>query len=144
MRLWICLLADGRHQALVRRNMAWRIASSLGACKRSIFREKERKFYDANRRSSQCGQYEQAGHCQYDEDGEDQRDGFVSRFELVLSLWQPQLHDPRYQMMYAFVSPCRTDFSEILITPREYKTHLSDSRLRKSSGENLYRLSDRS
>lgn len=37
---------------------------------------------------------------------------------------------PRYQMMYAFVSPCRTDFSEMLMTPRVYQTEPSDSRLR--------------
>ncbi|HXX40972.1 MAG TPA: hypothetical protein VEI58_01755 [Chthoniobacterales bacterium] len=38
---------------------------------------------------------------------------------------------PRYQMMYAFVSSCRTDFSELLMTPRVYTRRPTDSRLRR-------------
>jgi hypothetical protein len=38
---------------------------------------------------------------------------------------------PRYQMMYAFVSPCRTDFSDMLMKPRVYTRQQSDSRLRR-------------
>jgi hypothetical protein len=38
---------------------------------------------------------------------------------------------PRYQMMYAYVSPCRTDFSDILVKPRVYTQRPTDSRLRR-------------
>jgi hypothetical protein len=38
---------------------------------------------------------------------------------------------PRYQMMYAFVSSCRTDFSDLLMTPRVYTRQPADSRLRR-------------
>jgi hypothetical protein len=38
---------------------------------------------------------------------------------------------PRYQMMYAFVSPCRTDFSDMLVKPRLYTRQTADSRLRR-------------
>ena len=38
---------------------------------------------------------------------------------------------PRYQMMYAYVSPCRTDFSDMLIKPRIYTRQPTDSRLRR-------------
>jgi hypothetical protein len=38
---------------------------------------------------------------------------------------------PRYQMMYAFVSPCRTDFSDMLVKPRVYTRQPTDSRLRR-------------
>jgi hypothetical protein len=34
-------------------------------------------------------------------------------------------------MMYAFVSPCRTDFSDMLIKPRVYTRQPTDSRLRR-------------
>lgn len=38
---------------------------------------------------------------------------------------------PRYQMMYAYVSPCRTDFSDLLVKPRVYTRRPTDSRLRR-------------
>ena len=38
---------------------------------------------------------------------------------------------PRYQAMYAFVSPCRTDFSDMLVKPRVYTRQPTDSRLRR-------------
>ena len=38
---------------------------------------------------------------------------------------------PRYQMMNAFVSSCRTDFSDMLIKPRVYTRQQTDSRLRR-------------
>jgi len=38
---------------------------------------------------------------------------------------------PRYQAMYAFVSPCRTDFSDMLVEPRVYTRQPTDSRLRR-------------
>lgn len=38
---------------------------------------------------------------------------------------------PRYLLMYAYVSPCRTDFGEILMEPKIYPVRDSDSRLRK-------------
>lgn len=38
---------------------------------------------------------------------------------------------PRYQMMYAYVSPCRTDFSELLMKSRIYTRQPGDSRLRQ-------------
>lgn len=38
---------------------------------------------------------------------------------------------PRYQMMYAFVSPCRTDFSDMLVKARVYTRQPTDSRLRR-------------
>jgi hypothetical protein len=37
----------------------------------------------------------------------------------------------RYQMMYAFVSPCRTDFTEWYMTPRVFPVEETDSKLRK-------------
>jgi hypothetical protein len=33
--------------------------------------------------------------------------------------------------MYAYVSPCRTDFGEVLMDPKTYPIRDSDSRLRK-------------
>ena len=44
---------------------------------------------------------------------------------------------PRYQMMYTYVSPCRTDFTESYMTPRVFPTTANDSRLRRMA------LSDR-
>jgi hypothetical protein len=38
---------------------------------------------------------------------------------------------PRYLMMYAYVSPCRTDFGEVLLERKTYPTSDSNSRLRK-------------
>jgi len=38
---------------------------------------------------------------------------------------------PRYQIMYAYVSSCRTDFSDILVKPRVYTQRPTDSRLRR-------------
>ena len=38
---------------------------------------------------------------------------------------------PRYLLMYAYVSPCRTDFGEILMSPKTYPVRDGDSRLRK-------------
>jgi hypothetical protein len=38
---------------------------------------------------------------------------------------------PRYLLMYAYVSPCRTDFAEVLMSPKTYPTRNSDSCLRK-------------
>ena len=38
---------------------------------------------------------------------------------------------PRYQIMYAFVSSCRTDFSDMLVKPRLYTRQPTDSRLRR-------------
>jgi len=46
---------------------------------------------------------------------------------------------PRYQMMYAFVSPCRTDFSELLMKPRVYTRSAADSRLRQMVLTKSYR-----
>jgi hypothetical protein len=46
---------------------------------------------------------------------------------------------PRYQMMYAFVSPCRTDFSELLMKGRHYASDASDSRLRQMVLTKTYR-----
>ena len=46
---------------------------------------------------------------------------------------------PRYQMMYAFVSPCRTDFSDMLMKPRVYTRQPSDSRLRRMVLTKSYR-----
>lgn len=37
----------------------------------------------------------------------------------------------RYQMMYAFVSPCRTDFAEVYMQPRRFPKREGDSRLRR-------------
>lgn len=39
--------------------------------------------------------------------------------------------NPRYALMYAFVSPCRTDFAELLLKRKLYPVSSSDSRLRK-------------
>jgi hypothetical protein len=39
--------------------------------------------------------------------------------------------DPRYQAMYAYVSPCREDFSEKFLAPKRYPIGESDSLLRK-------------
>ncbi|HVY54433.1 MAG TPA: hypothetical protein VHC46_01625 [Thermodesulfobacteriota bacterium] len=39
--------------------------------------------------------------------------------------------NPRYALMYAFVSPCRTDFAEVLLERELYPVRESDSRLRK-------------
>jgi len=39
--------------------------------------------------------------------------------------------EPRYQMMYALVSPARTDFSEDVMPHRRYKIDKEDSRLRR-------------
>ncbi|MEW6144359.1 MAG: phytanoyl-CoA dioxygenase family protein [Thermodesulfobacteriota bacterium] len=38
---------------------------------------------------------------------------------------------PRYALMYAFVSPCRTDFTEVLLDRKLYPVRDNDSRLRK-------------
>lgn len=38
---------------------------------------------------------------------------------------------PRYALMYAFVSPCRTDFTEVLLERKLYPVRDNDSRLRK-------------
>ncbi len=38
---------------------------------------------------------------------------------------------PRYALMYAFVSPCRTDFAEVLLDRKLYPVRDNDSRLRK-------------
>jgi hypothetical protein len=39
--------------------------------------------------------------------------------------------DPRYQMMYAFVSPCRADFAREYLVPKVYPKSGTDSRLRR-------------
>ncbi len=39
--------------------------------------------------------------------------------------------NPRYALMYAFVSPCRTDFAEVLLDRKLYPVDDGDSRLRK-------------
>lgn len=38
---------------------------------------------------------------------------------------------PRYALMYSFVSPCRTDFGEVLLPKKTYPVRSGDSRLRK-------------
>jgi hypothetical protein len=38
---------------------------------------------------------------------------------------------PRYLLMYAYMSPCRTDFGEVLMNPQIYPVRDGDSRLRK-------------
>jgi hypothetical protein len=38
---------------------------------------------------------------------------------------------PRYLLMYAYMSPCRTDFGEVLMNPQIYPIRDGDSRLRK-------------
>ena len=38
---------------------------------------------------------------------------------------------PRYQAMYAYVSPCRSDFSEKFLAPQRYPISDNDSALRK-------------
>ncbi len=38
---------------------------------------------------------------------------------------------PRYLLMYAYMSPCRTDFGEVLMNPKIYPIRDGDSRLRK-------------
>ena len=45
----------------------------------------------------------------------------------------------RYQMMYALVSPCRTDFTASYMTPRIFPVNESDSRLRKMVSDKNYR-----
>jgi hypothetical protein len=47
---------------------------------------------------------------------------------------------PRYHMQYAFVAPCRTDFSDIRRQQVKYKIGESDSRLRKMVLNRLGRL----
>jgi len=39
--------------------------------------------------------------------------------------------NPRYLLMYAYLSPCRTDFGELLMSTKTYPVRDSDSRLRK-------------
>lgn len=39
--------------------------------------------------------------------------------------------NPRYALMYAFVSPCRRDFGELLLKHKLYPVRSNDSRLRK-------------
>jgi len=39
--------------------------------------------------------------------------------------------NPRYSLMYAFISPCRTDFTEVLLDRKLYPVRDNDSRLRK-------------
>ncbi len=39
--------------------------------------------------------------------------------------------NPRYLLMYAYLSTCRTDFGEVLQNPKTYPVRDSDSRLRK-------------
>lgn len=39
--------------------------------------------------------------------------------------------NPRYLLMYAYMSPCRTDFGEVLLNPITYPVRSGDSRLRK-------------
>lgn len=46
---------------------------------------------------------------------------------------------PRYQMMYAMTTPCRTDFTETIIPAREFPISESDSRLRKMVLGSMYR-----
>lgn len=46
--------------------------------------------------------------------------------------------EPRYQMMYGLVSPCRTDFSEEVMPHRKYKTNKDDSRLRRLALDKTY------
>ncbi len=38
---------------------------------------------------------------------------------------------PRFQLMYAYTGACRTDFSEVIMTPRVYPLGNSDSQLRR-------------
>ncbi len=38
---------------------------------------------------------------------------------------------PRFQLMYAYSGVCRTDFSEVIMTPRVYPLRETDSRLRR-------------
>jgi hypothetical protein len=38
---------------------------------------------------------------------------------------------PRFQLMYAYSGVCRTDFSEVIMTPRTYPARETDSRLRR-------------
>ena len=38
---------------------------------------------------------------------------------------------PRYQLMLAYVSPCRSDFSDVLLKQHRYPIYESDSRLRR-------------
>ena len=40
-------------------------------------------------------------------------------------------YTPRMQMMYAFTSVCRTDFSQTFMQPFPYPVNSNDSRLRK-------------
>lgn len=44
----------------------------------------------------------------------------------------------RYQFMFAYVSSCRTDFSELYMTPQEYEPAPNDPLLRKMVMERLY------
>jgi len=39
---------------------------------------------------------------------------------------------PRFQLMIGYCGVCRTDFSELIMTPKAYPTRRSDSRLRKT------------
>jgi len=45
---------------------------------------------------------------------------------------------PRYQMMYAFTTVCRSDFTELFMDPLKYKTQSSDSQLRRMVLEKDY------
>jgi hypothetical protein len=45
---------------------------------------------------------------------------------------------PRYQMMYAYVSACRTDFSEKFLPRRKYPIKETDSRLRRFALDREY------
>jgi hypothetical protein len=46
--------------------------------------------------------------------------------------------EPRYQMMYALISPCRTDFSEDVMPHRKFQVQKGDSRLRKLALDKSY------
>lgn len=39
--------------------------------------------------------------------------------------------NPRFQLMYGYTGACRTDFSEVLMSPNVYPLHKADSRLRR-------------
>lgn len=45
---------------------------------------------------------------------------------------------PRYQVMYAFTSPCRTDLSEYLMRAKQYPVRESDPTLRKLALDRAY------
>jgi hypothetical protein len=38
---------------------------------------------------------------------------------------------PRFQLMYGYSGVCRTDFSELIMTAKEYPVHPDDSLLRR-------------